>query len=50
MSKSNAQPVTVTMDDDSQTVTIYPAAQVQQAQVVGLSMDGDDQTVVITPA
>jgi hypothetical protein len=50
VSKSTAQPVTVTMTDDSQTVIIWPPPQSQQTPVVGLSMDGDDQTVIIIPA
>jgi hypothetical protein len=51
MSQSSAPPITVTIDeDDSQTVRMFPAAQVQQTPPMGLSMDGDNQTVEIIPA
>jgi hypothetical protein len=50
VSKATAQPVIVTMTDNSQTVLIWPAVQTQKVPPIGLSMAGDDQTIVIVPA
>jgi len=48
MSKSQAQPVTVTLTSDgSQTVAVLPASHVHTAQPVGVSVDGAAQTVTV---
>jgi hypothetical protein len=51
MSKSQAQPVTVTLaGDGSQTVTVLPASHVHTAQQVGVAVAGSAQTVTVLPS